>query len=158
MIQSGGFIGILLGPLLKVGLPLIKNVIKTLAKIVLIPLGLTVGTSAAHARIHKKILGSDKSPSILAKQTATLIVSNDEMEDIMKIVKSLDDSGLLLKRISEKIQNEVKKQKWGFSSMLLGTLSGRLSGNMLAGKRFIRAGYSCKGKKKLELVMEPGDL
>ena len=111
MIQSGGFIGILLGPLLKVGLPLIKNVIKTLAKIVLIPLGLTVGTSAAHARIHKKILGSDKSPSILAKQTATLIVSNDEMEDIMKIVKSLDDSGLLLKRISEKIQNEVKKQK-----------------------------------------------
>ena len=111
MIQSGGFIGILLGPLLKVGLPLIKNVIKTLAKIVLIPLGLTVGTSATHARIHKKILGSDKSPSILAKQTATLIVSNDEMEDIMKIVKSLDDSGLLLKRISEKIQNEVKKQK-----------------------------------------------
>ena len=111
MIQSGGFIGILLGPLLKVGLSLIKNVIKTLAKIVLIPLGLTVGTSAAHARIHKKILGSDKSPSILAKQTATLIVSNDEMEDIMKIVKSLDDSGLLLKRISEKIQNEVKKQK-----------------------------------------------
>ena len=42
--------------------------------------------------------------------------------------------------------------------MLLGTLSGRLSGNMLAGKRFIRAGYSCKGKKKLELVIEPGDL
>ena len=42
--------------------------------------------------------------------------------------------------------------------MLLGTLNGRLSGNMLAGKRFIRAGYSCKGKKKLELVMEPGDL
>ena len=54
MIQSGGFLGILLGPLLKVGLPLIKNVIKTLAKIALIPLGLTVGTSAAHAGIHKK--------------------------------------------------------------------------------------------------------
>ena len=54
MIQSGGFLGILLGPLLKVGLPLIKNVIKTLAKIALIPLGLTVGTSAAHAEIHKK--------------------------------------------------------------------------------------------------------
>ena len=54
MIQSGGFLGILLGPLLKVGLPLMKNVIKTLAKIALIPLGLTVGTSAAHAGIHKK--------------------------------------------------------------------------------------------------------
>ena len=53
MIQSGGFIGILLGPLLKVGLPLIKNVIKTLAKIVLIPLGLTAAASAADAEIHK---------------------------------------------------------------------------------------------------------
>ena len=58
MIQSGGFLGILLGPLLKIGLPLIKNVIKPLAKSVLIPLGLTAATSAADAGIHKKILGS----------------------------------------------------------------------------------------------------
>ena len=90
---------------------------------------------------------------VLAKQTASLIVSNDEMENIMKIVKSLDDSGLLLKGISEKIQNEVKKQKGGFISMLLGTLSGSLLGNMLAGKRFIRAGYSCKGKR----IIRAGD-
>ena len=63
MIQSGGFLGRLLGPLLKTGLPLIKNVIKPLAKSVLIPLGLTAAASAADAGIHKKILGSGKHPS-----------------------------------------------------------------------------------------------
>ena len=57
MIKSGGFLGRLLGPLLKTGLPLIKNVIKPLAKSVLIPLGLTADTSAADAGIHRKILG-----------------------------------------------------------------------------------------------------
>ena len=56
------------------------------------------------------------------------------MEDIMKIVKSLEDSGLLLKGISEAIQNEVKEQKGGFLSMLLGTLGASLLGNMLAAK------------------------
>ena len=74
---------------------MIKNVIKPLAKSVLIPLGLNAAASAADAGIHKKILGSG---------TTTLITSNDEMEDIMKIVKSLEDSGLLLKGVSEKIQ------------------------------------------------------
>ena len=54
MVQSGGFLGRLLGPLLKKGLPLIKNVIKSLAKSVLIPLGLTAVASVADARIHKK--------------------------------------------------------------------------------------------------------
>ena len=58
MIQSGGFLGRLLGPLLKTGLPLMKSVIKPLAKSVLIPLGLTAAASAADARIHQKILGS----------------------------------------------------------------------------------------------------
>ena len=77
MIQSGGFLGRLLGPLLKTGLPLIKNVIKPLAKSVLIPLGLTAAASAADAAIHKKILGSGN--------MATLIRSNDEIEDIIKI-------------------------------------------------------------------------
>ena len=56
MIQSGGYLGRLLGPLLKTGLPLIKNVIKPLAKSVLIPLGLTAAASAADAGIHKKNL------------------------------------------------------------------------------------------------------
>ena len=59
MIQSGGFLGRLLGPLPKTGLPLMKSVIKPLAKSVLIPLGLTAAASAADAGIHKKILGSD---------------------------------------------------------------------------------------------------
>ena len=80
----------------------------------------------------KKILGSG---------TRTLITSNDEMEDIIKIVKSLEDSGLLLKGVSETIQNEAKEQKEGFLSMLLGTLGASLLGNMLAGKRINRVRY-----------------
>ena len=89
--------------------------------------------------MHKKILISG---------TTTLIISNDEMEDIIKIVKSLEDSGLLLKGVTETVQNEVKEQKGGFLSMLLGTLGASLLGNILAGKGmnragegFIRAGY-----------------
>ena len=58
MIQSGGFLGRLLGPLLKSGLPLMKSIIKPLAKNVLIPIGLTAAASAADAGIHKKVLGS----------------------------------------------------------------------------------------------------
>ena len=94
IIQSGGFLGRLLGPLLKTGLSLTKNVIKPLAKSVLIPLGSTAAASASDAGIHKKILGSE---------TTTLIISNDEMEDIIKIVKSLEDSGLILKGVSKTI-------------------------------------------------------
>ena len=134
MLQSGGFLGKLLGPLLKTGLPLIKNVITPLAKSVLIPLGLTAAGSAADAGRHKKILGSGNT---------TLIISNKDMKDIIKIVKSLEDSGLLLKGITETVQNEVKQQKGGFLSMLLGTLGARLLGNLLTGKGIHRAG---KGK------------
>ena len=100
MIQLGGFLGKLLGPLLKTGLGLIKSVIKPLAKIVLIPLGLTGAASAADAGIHKKILGSGN---------ATLVISNDEIHDIIKIIKSLEDSGLLIKGVTETVQNEVKE-------------------------------------------------
>ena len=78
----------------------------------------------------------------------TLIISNDETEDIIKIVISLEDSGSLLKGVSETIQNEEKEQKRGFISMLLGTLGAILLGNMLAGKGInrtvegkTRAGY-----------------
>ena len=78
MIQSGGFLGRLLGPLLKTGLPLISNVIKPLTKSVLIPLGLTAAASAADARIHKKILGSGgRHSSSSATYNTTLILSND---------------------------------------------------------------------------------
>ena len=96
MIQSGGFLGKLLGPLLKTGLPLIKSVIKPLAKSVLIPLGLTAAASAADAGIHKKILGSGNDKN----NNTILIISNVEMDDILKIVKSLEDSGVLLKGVS----------------------------------------------------------
>ena len=103
MIQSGGFLGRLLGPLLRTGLPLRKSVLKPLAKSVLLPLGLTAAASAAYAGIHKKILGSDQN------NNTTLIISNDEMKDIFKIVKSLEDSGVLLEGVSETIQNEAKE-------------------------------------------------
>ena len=126
MIQSGGFLGKLLGPLLKTGLPLMKSVITTFAKSVLIPLGLTAAASAADAGIHKKILGSGNN--------TTLIISNKDIDDLIKIVKSLEVSGLLLKGITESIQNEIKEQKGGFLSMLLGTLDASLLGNLLTGK------------------------
>ena len=125
MIQS-------VGPLLKTGLSLMKSGIQPLAKSVLIPLGLTAPASAADAGIHKKILGFG--------HNTTLINSNDEMKDILEIVKSLEDSRLLLKRVSETIKNEAKEAKVGFFSMLLGTLGASLLGNMLAGKGVIRTG------------------
>ena len=105
IIQSGGFLGRLLGPLLKTGLPLIKNVIKPLAKSVSIPLGLTTAASAADAGIQKKILGSG---------TTTLIISNEEMNDILKIVQALEDSNILLKGVTKTIKNETNEQKGGF--------------------------------------------
>ena len=132
MMQSGGFLGKLLGPLLKTGLPLIKNVITPLAKSILIRLGLTAAASAADAGIQKQILGSGNT---------TLIISNKDIEDLIKIVKSLEDSGLLLKGVTETVQNEVKEQKGGFLSMLLGTLGASLLGNLLTGK-----GINKKGK------------
>ena len=133
MIQSGGFLGKLLSPLLNTGLPLMKSVITPLAKSVLTTLGLTAAASVADAGIHKKILGSGSN--------ATLIISNKDMDDLIKIVKSLEDSGLLLKGITESVQNEIKEQKGGFLSTLLGTLGASLLGNLLTGK-----GVSKKGK------------
>ena len=132
MIQSGIFLGRLLGLLLKTRLHLMKSVIKPLAKNVLIPLGLTATASATDAGIHKKILGSG---------TTTLIISNDEMENIIKIIKSLKDPGLLLKVVSEAIQNEAKEQKEWFLSILLDKLgTSFLLGNILASKGINRAG------------------
>ena len=134
IIQSGGFLGKLLGPLLKTGLPFIKNVIKPLAKKVLIPIGLTAEASAADAGIHKKILGSGNT-------------TNEEMNYIIKTVQALEDSNILLKGVTETVKNETKEQKGGFLSMLLGILGASLLGNLLTGKGFVRAGYgNNKGK------------
>ena len=142
MVQSGGFLGNLLGklagPLMKVAMPLAKDV--------LAPLGLSAAMSAIDGGIKKKMLSSG---------TTTLIISNDEMGDILKIVKSLENSGVLLKGVSETIQHEAKEQRGGFLSMLLGTLGGSLLGDVLskglsgngvirAGEGTIRAGYGSK--------------
>ena len=131
--QPGGFLGRLLRPLLKTGLPLMKNLLKPLAKSILIPLGLTAAASATHAAIiHKKMFGSG---------TTTLIIPNVEMNDIMKIVMLPEESGLLLiKGVRKTIKNEPKDQKGGFLSMLLCTLGASLLGNLLTGKSTIRAG------------------
>ena len=142
MIQSGGFLGNLLGklagPLMKVAMPLAKNV--------LVPLGLSAAMSAIDGSIKNKMLGSG---------ATTLIISNDEMDDILKIVKSIENSGVLLKEVSETIQHEAKEQRGGFLSMLLGTLGASLLGDILSkglsgkgvirtGEGTIRAGYGSK--------------
>ena len=88
--------------------------------------------------------------------TTTLIISNDEMNDIIKIVKSLEDSGVLLKGISKTIQHEAKKQKRGFLSMLLGTVGASLLGNLLSGgKGVIRVGEGIKKKIKFTNTISP---
>ena len=101
-----GFLGRLLRPLLKTGLPLMKKVFKPLAKSVLIPLGLTAAASATDAAIHEKIFGSGMS---------TLIISNEEMSDIRKIVRSLDKSGLLKKALVKQLKIKKKNKKEDFS-------------------------------------------
>ena len=110
-----------------------KNANKPLAKSVLIPLGLTPAASAVDVGIKKK-------KKILGSVNTTLLVSNDELEDIIKVVESLEDSSLLLKGVIETIQNEAKEQKGEFLSMLLGTLGASLLGNILAGEGVNRAG------------------
>ena len=110
---------------------LIGNVLKPLAKSVLIPLGLTAAAAATDAAIHEKIFRSG---------VTIIIISNEEMNHIMKIVKSPKESGLLIIGVSETIKNEAKQQKGGFLGMLLGTLGASLLGNLLTGKDTIRAG------------------
>ena len=142
LIQSGGFLGKLLsklaGPLMKVAMPLAKNV--------LIQLGLTAAMSAIDGSIQKKIHGSG----------VKLIIEQEYMKDIMKIIKALANYGILLKGISKTIKNETKEQRGGFLSMLLGTLGASLLGNLLtsgkgimrAGNGIVRAGKGSGSKKK----------
>ena len=113
-----------------VGLPLMKNVLLPIAKSVLIPFGLTASASATNTAIQINIFGLG---------TTALIISNKEIEDIMKIVKSFNESELLIKGISETVENEVKEQKGGFLPMLLGTLAAaNLLGKALTGRGVIR--------------------
>ena len=110
---------------------LIGKVLKPLVKTILIPLVLTAASSATNAAIHERMLGS---------VFITLIISNEEINDIIKIVTSVEESGLLIKYVSEIIKNEAKEQKGGFLGMLLGTLDASLLGNLLTSKDAIRAG------------------
>ena len=126
IIQSGGFLDKLIsklaGPLMEVAMPLAKNV--------LAPLGLTAAMSAIDGSIQKKIHGSG----------VKLIIEQEDMNDIMKIIEVLENSGILLKGVSKTITNETKKQRGGFLSILLGTLGSSLLGNLLTGKGIMRAG------------------
>ena len=114
--QIGGFLRFL-ALLLKSGLLLLKSVVKLLGM-----LGLTAAASATDAAINKKIHGS-------ANHTG-LIIYNDDMQDLLKIVKSLEDSCILLDGITETVKNEVKDQKGGFLSIPLGTLGASLLGDL----------------------------
>ena len=127
LIQSRGFLckllSILAGPLMKVAMPLAKNV--------LAPLGLTAAMSAINGSIQKKIHGS----------RVKLIIEQEDMNDIIKLIEALENSGILLKGVTKTIENETKEQRGGFLSMLLGTLGASLSGNLLTGgKGIVRAG------------------
>ena len=130
--QSGGFLGSLLSklasPLMEVAVPFTKNI--------LTPLGITV------AGIQKKLHGST---------TTTLIIPNEEMDDISKIVQALEDSNILLKEVIKTIKNETKKQEGGFLGMLLGTLGASLLRNLLTGKGIVRAEY---GDKRVGYVLK----
>ena len=107
---------------MKVAMPLAKNV--------LAPLGLTVAMSAIDGSIQKKIHGSG----------IKLIIEAEDMQDIIKIIKELENYDILLKGVSKTIENEIKEQRGGFLSMLLGTLGVSLLGNLLTEKDIIRVG------------------
>ena len=133
IVQSEGFLGRRLGQLLKNGM-LMKNILKSLAKSVLMTLELAAAL-ATDGVIPKKTFESGM---------RTFIISND----VMKIVKSLVETGLLIKGISKIIKDAVKNQKDGFLKMLLGTLGASLLGNLLADKGTIRPaeGMNCFGQ------------
>ena len=126
LIQSGGFLGKLLsklaGPLMKVAMPLAKNV--------LAPLGLTAAMSAIDGSIQKMMRGEE----------IKLVIEQEDMNDIIKIIEALENSGILLKGVTKTIENETKEQRGGFLSMLLGTLGASLLGNLLSGKGLVRVG------------------
>ena len=130
IIQSGRSLGLLLskltGPLMKVAIRLAKNV--------LAPLGIAAAASAIDAGIQKKIHGSE---------ATILIISNEEMNGIMKIFQALEDSNILLNGVTKTIKNETKKTKGGF--LIIGA---SLLGNLLAGKEIVRDGSSNKRRKR----------
>ena len=126
---------------MKVALPLAKNV--------LAPLGLTAAMSAIDGSIQKKIHGLG----------VKLIIEQEDMKDIMKIIKALENSGILLKGVNKTIKNETKEQRGEFLSMLLGTLGASLLGNLLSGgKGIMRAGEgSVASRTKGDGIVRAGE-
>ena len=105
--------------------------------------------SAIDGSIQKKIRGDG----------IKLIIEQEDMNDIIKIIEALENSGILLKGVTKTIENETKEQRGGFLSMLLGTLGANLLGNLLsgkglarAGKGIVRAGEAVKKKQKFSLM------
>ena len=145
IIQSGGLLGKLLsklaGPLMKVALPLAKNVLASLS--------LTAAMSAIDGSIQRKIHGS----------RVKLIIEQKDVNDIMKIIEALENSGILLKGVSKTTENETKEQKGRFLSMLLGTLGASLLGNLLTGgKGIVRAGEgSVASRTKGDGIVRAGE-
>ena len=126
---------------MKVALPLAKNV--------LAPLGLTAAMSAIDGSIQKKIHGSG----------VKLIIEQEKMNDVMKIIEALENSSILLKGVSKTIENETKEQRGGFLSMLLGTLGASLLGNLLTGgKGIVRAGEgNVASRAKVDGIVRAGE-
>ena len=118
--------------LMTASLPLMKSVINPLAKSLFIPLELSSGMSAVDATVQKKIWGS---------VTTALIISNQEMEDVMKIVKLLEESGLLIKRISETSESKVKKEKKWTSCNVIRNVSCLYVKKYISRKRSNKSGW-----------------
>ena len=139
IIQSGGFLGKLLGLLLKAGLSFLKSVIKPLGL-----LGLTASSLVIDVGIQKKIYS--------CSGTTALVISNEEMNDIMKSVQALENSGILLKGVTKTIKNETKSWSGGFLSMVLGTLGLSLLSDLLT-KNLSRKGTVRAGEGTLRSVI-----
>ena len=133
-VQSGVFLGSLLsklaGPLMNVAVLLAKNILAPLA----------ITGAAIDAEIQKKRYASG---------TTRLIVLNEEMNEIMKIVQVLEHSNILFKGLTERVKNETKEQKGGFLRTLVDSLGSILLGNSLSGKGIVRAGSGIKKEKEL---------
>ena len=106
------------------------KVVMPLAKNLLAPLGLTAAMSAIDGIIQKRMRG----------EGVKLVIEQEDMNDIIKIIEALENSGILLKGVTKTIENETKEQRGGFFGMLLGTLGASLLGNLLSGKGLARAG------------------
>ena len=134
IIQSGGFLGSLLsklaGPLMNVAVPLGKKYFTTIRN--------NSSSSAIDVGIQKT---KNKQNKKHGSRNTTLIISNEEMNDIMKSVQALADSNISLKGVTKIIKNERKEQKEGFLSMLLGALGASLLGNLLSRKGIVRPGF-----------------